>query len=86
MKVDGVGGERYFRHAVHQAVLYRDFIRGAAPLSGWFDRFMLDQTKCEAAVVVPQGLTAAAEERLTTVAGAFDVALGRRVRTRSGQT
>ncbi|WP_034623236.1 hypothetical protein [Cellulomonas sp. URHE0023] len=75
MKVDGVGGERYFRHAVHQAVLYRDFIRGAVPLSGWFDRFKLDHKKCEAAVVVPEGMSAAAEERLKTVAGAFDVSL-----------
>jgi hypothetical protein len=75
MKVVVSGGERYFRHAVHQAVLYRDFIRGARPLSDWFDRFKLDQTSCRAAVVVPEGMSAAAEERLRTVASAFDVAV-----------
>lgn len=75
MKVAGASGERYYRHAVHQAVLYRDFIRGATPLSHWFDRFNLDQTACEAAVVVPEGGPDEALERLRAVASELGVAL-----------
>ncbi|WP_444663617.1 hypothetical protein ACT17Q_15735 [Cellulomonas sp. CW35] len=75
MKVKGISGELYYRHAIHQAVLYRDFIREATPLKDWFDRFDLDQAACEAAVVVPQGQTAEAEARLRAVAAAFGVAL-----------
>lgn len=75
MKVGGASGERYYRHAVHQAVLYRDFIRGATPLSHWFDRFNLDQAECEAAVVVPEGGPDEALERLRAVATELGVAL-----------
>lgn len=75
MKVAGGSGEQYYRHAVHQAVLYRDFIRGATPLAGWFDRFDLDQAVCEAAVVVPVIEDPEAEGRLRALAARFGVHL-----------
>jgi hypothetical protein len=54
MKVRGSGGVgRYYRHAVGQAVLYRHFIRSAAPLDEWFAEHQLDRAACRAAVVVP---------------------------------
>lgn len=55
MKVQGGGGVgQYYRHAVAQAVLYREFIRQATPLHPWFDARGLESAKCEAAVVVPR--------------------------------
>lgn len=55
MKVQGGGGVgQYYRHAVAQAVLYREFIRQATPLHPWFDTRGLEAPKCEAAVVVPR--------------------------------
>ena len=45
---------QYYRHAVAQAVLYRDFIRKATALHLWFDHYDLDATLCRAAVVVPE--------------------------------
>jgi hypothetical protein len=56
MKVQGGAGVgQYYRHAVAQAVLYREFIRRATPLHDpWFVDQHLDATKCEAAVVVPR--------------------------------
>jgi hypothetical protein len=57
MKVDiggsgtGIGG--YYRHAISQAVLYREFIRAATPLHFWFQDQDLDASDCRAAVVVP---------------------------------
>ncbi len=56
MKVQGGAGVgQYYRHAVAQAVLYREFIRRASPLHDpWFTVRGLDATACEAAVVVPQ--------------------------------
>lgn len=60
MKVQGgAGAAGYYRHAVGQAVLYRHFIRDAAPLEPWFSGNArhtghdLDRTACRAAVVVP---------------------------------
>jgi hypothetical protein len=55
MKVEGPAGVTlYYRHAVAQAVLYREFIRQAARLAPWFDGYGLDHTACRAAVVVPE--------------------------------
>lgn len=56
MKVQGGAGVgQYYRHAVAQAVLYREFIRRATPLHDpWFVDQDLDATWCEAAVVVPR--------------------------------
>ena len=47
----GIGG--YYRHAISQAVLYRQFIRAATPLHAWFKDQDLDADDCRAAVVVP---------------------------------
>ncbi|MGJ9423866.1 hypothetical protein [Aeromicrobium sp. CF3.5] len=55
MKVEGGAGVgQYYRHAVAQAVLYREFIRQAHPLHEWFEDRGLDAAQCRAAVVVPQ--------------------------------
>lgn len=78
IKVDGGAGPgQYYRHAVHQAVLYRQFIRTASPLKDWFDRYELNQAACRAAVVVPDFTPAQVqwEDRLTKVCDAFDVDL-----------
>jgi hypothetical protein len=54
MKVRGGGGVGgYYRHAVGQAVLNRQFIRSAGPLDPWFSRQGLDRTAVRAAVAVP---------------------------------
>ncbi len=77
MKVRGSGGVGgYYRHAVGQAVLYRHFIRSAAPLDDWFDSHALDRTSCQAAVVVPDlDLQPAWRERLRAVCELFEVEL-----------
>jgi hypothetical protein len=83
MKVDidgrgtGIGG--YYRHAVSQAVLYREFIRAATPLYFWFQDQDLDANDCRAAVVVPD-LTAESARRnhradLQSICKLFDVEL-----------
>ena len=76
MKVRGSQGVgQYYRHAVHQAVLYREFIRTATPLAPWFDRQGLIQAECRAAVVTPQGhgRVAAHLDNARRVAAAFGV-------------
>lgn len=83
MKVDiggtgtGIGG--YNRHAISQAVLYRQFIRAATPLHVWFTDQDLDADACRAAVVVPD-LTADNARRdhradLQSICKLFDVEL-----------
>ena len=83
MKVDlggsgtGIGG--YYRHAISQAVLYRQFIRAATPLHAWFQGQDLDANDCRAAVVVPD-LTADNAHRdhradLQSICKLFDVEL-----------
>lgn len=76
MKVRGAQGVgQYYRHAVHQAVLYREFIRTATPLASWFERQGLAQAGCRAAVVTPQGDGRVAEHlnNARRVAAAFGV-------------
>ena len=78
IKVDGPSGAGYYyRHAVKQAVLYRHFIRQAAHLAPWFERFGLDHRACRAAVVVPEFKTGNVHwgDRLRRVCEAFDVEL-----------
>ena len=54
MKVQGPGEVgQYYRRAVTQALLYREFIRGAVPLHAWFTAHGLNAQACQAAVVVP---------------------------------
>lgn len=50
---EGGGAGQYFRHAVGQAVLYREFIRRAEGLHPWFRDKGLDPLECEAAIVMP---------------------------------
>ncbi|MGY1842057.1 hypothetical protein [Modestobacter sp. SYSU DS0875] len=42
----GAGVGQYYRHAVAQAVLYGHFIRQAAYLEPWFERFGLNRVAC----------------------------------------
>ena len=83
MKVDiggsgtGIGG--YYRHAISQAVLYREFIRAATPLHFWFQDQDLDANDCRAAVIVPD-LTAGNARRdhradLQSICKLFEVEL-----------
>lgn len=55
LKVDSQGQGQYYRHAVGQVVLYREFIRNARSLRPWFlnRATPLDASKCRAAVVFP---------------------------------
>jgi hypothetical protein len=78
IKIDGNSGvASYYRHAVSQAVLYREFIRRATHLAPWFERFGLDHTACRAAVVVPEFRAEHTiwKDRLTRVCAVFDVEL-----------
>ena len=78
IKTEGSAGvASYYRHAVTQAVLYREFIRQAVHLSPWLARFGLDQTACRAAVVVPEFRPENERwrQRLQHVCAAFDVEL-----------
>ncbi|MBP7126866.1 hypothetical protein KBD49_10935 [Myxococcota bacterium] len=54
LKVPTGGQASYYRHAVAQAVLYREFIRTARPLHGWFQTQGLQARECRAAVAVPE--------------------------------
>ena len=47
------GLRQYYRHAIVQAVLYREFIKRSTPLQGWFLGQGLNRALCRAAVVVP---------------------------------
>ena len=72
-----IGG--YYRHAISQAVLYREFIRAGTPLHFWFTGQDLDAEDCRAAVVVPD-LTAGNARRdhradLQSICKLFDVEL-----------
>ncbi|MGH8962409.1 MAG: hypothetical protein ACRDWT_14685 [Jatrophihabitantaceae bacterium] len=54
MKVAGSAGVgQYYRHALAQAVLYREFIKRATPLHWWFTDKRLEPADCKSAVVVP---------------------------------
>ena len=69
--MDGAAGVgQYYRHAVHQAVLYRAFIRTAEPLHSWFDAHQLNARDCRAAVVMPE---AKGFQSLIDLANIFDV-------------
>ena len=61
---EGGGAGQYFRHAVGQAVLYREFIRRAAGLHPWFQEQGLDPHKCEAVVVMPCSEVAEGDRQL----------------------
>jgi hypothetical protein len=73
----GMGG--YYRHAISQAVLYREFIRAGTPLHSWFTGQDLDAEECCAAVVVPDLTTGNARRDhrldLQSICKLFDVEL-----------
>ncbi|HTN99062.1 MAG TPA: hypothetical protein VL068_00185 [Microthrixaceae bacterium] len=79
MKVQGgTGVGQYYRHAVAQAVLYREFIRKATPLSPWFESHGLVATSCRAAVVVPRVVNSTQQhwrDNTARLCDAFELAL-----------
>lgn len=83
LKAGGSAGQ-YYRHAITQAVLYRQFIRRAANLHGWFSRRWLQPEQCKAAIAFPTLASPGARDaarrekllgQLKTAAAAFDVAV-----------
>lgn len=77
LKVPEGGGQgSYYRHAVTQAVLYREFIRQARPLHPWFQAMGLRASACRAAVAFP-AIRGPARDRLlgdvVAAASDFDV-------------
>ena len=54
LKVSETFHVRYYRHAICQVVLYREFIRHATSFSQWFERHGLDPKQCKAAVAFPK--------------------------------
>jgi hypothetical protein len=70
----------YYRHGVAQAVLYRHFIRSAAPVHAWFAEAGMDAAACRACLAVPRALPAATAQMralraLRLLAGKFDVSV-----------
>ena len=54
LKVPEGGGQgQYFRNAVGQVALYREFVRRATGLHPWFEERGLDASKCRAVVAFP---------------------------------
>ena len=54
LKVDSGGQGQYYRHAITQAVLYREFFRHATDMHGWFRDLGLEPTDFQGAVVFPR--------------------------------
>jgi len=54
LKVPSQGGGEKYRHAISQAVLYREFIRRARQFHSWFKDNGMDAKKCEAVVAIPE--------------------------------
>lgn len=78
LKVPEGGGQgQYFRNAVGQVALYREFIRRATGLHPWFAERNLDVSKCKAVVAFPMRGTEqqrkAAREPVQYLASLFDV-------------
>lgn len=69
------GHGQYLRNGIAQAVLYRHFIRSAAPLDEWFETNNLSRTDCQAALAFPTAPPQAANkvDRLKDLAQRFDV-------------
>lgn len=78
MKVAGsAGAGQYYRHAIAQAVLYREFIKRATPLHWWFDAKNLTAGHCKGAVVVPEltGANVVWRDGLQRLCRTFDIDL-----------
>ncbi len=54
LKVDTGGQGQYYRHAITQAVLYREFLLQATDMQGWFRSLEVDPNEFRAAVVFPK--------------------------------
>jgi hypothetical protein len=50
---DSAGVGQYYRHAIAQTLLYREFIKRATPLHWSFDAKNLTAAHCKGAIVVP---------------------------------
>jgi hypothetical protein len=65
LKVFGGGGSgAYYRHGLAQAVLYRHFIRTAAPVHPWFERAGMDASACEACLALPRAMAPSVTQRI----------------------
>ena len=53
LKVESGGQGQYYRHAITQAVLYREFLRQATGMHKWFRGLGLDPTRVSGAVAFP---------------------------------
>jgi len=53
LKVATNGEGQYYRHAITQAVLYREFLRRATPLHKWFHLHAIDPVKTRSAIGFP---------------------------------
>lgn len=75
LKVGTAGIGQYYRHAITQAVLYREFIRRAPLFHNWFTAQGLDCARCRAVVAFPRDSKSdpACLTELRRLAGAFDV-------------
>lgn len=65
----------YYRHAIAQAVLYRESIRNATPLHFWFHDFDVAPTACRAAVVVHDFVNPKWQDRMRRLCALFDIEL-----------
>ena len=54
LKVDTGGQGQYYRHAITQAVLYREFLLQATDMHDWFRSLKVDPIEFRAAVVFPK--------------------------------
>ena len=75
LKINSGGEGEYYRHAVTQALLYREFIRKAHPVHNWFNEQGLIAANCEAAVVLPEGATPGQLEQVRLLANVWGVKL-----------
>jgi hypothetical protein len=81
LKVDaGKGQAQYFRNAIVQAVLHREFIRKGAQVRPWFNDHDLDSTLCRAGIAFPKLRGPDAHQTklrtgATTLASLFDVSV-----------
>ena len=71
LKVNSGGKGKYYRHAIAQVVLYREFIRTATWIHPWFEDQGLDPQKCQAVVAFPT--EGEDPRRLRALASLFEV-------------
>lgn len=71
LKVNSGGKGMYYRHAIAQVVLYREFIRTATWIHPWFEDQGLDPQKCQAVVAFPT--EGEDPRRLRALASLFEV-------------